>query len=162
MAWAFLGGFTAPAVGPLQWVGDGLGVLAALFWGLTTLVLRGSRLATALPEKALMYQLLVSGLALSAGAWAAGESWPATLSALSVAALAFQTVIVTFFSYLVWFWLLRHYPATRVAAFSLLTPLFGLLAGVTLLGEPVTLRLLAALAAVSFGIALVNRIGRRS
>ena len=73
VAWAFLGGFTAPAVGPLQWVGDGLGVLAALFWGLTTLVLRGSRLATALPEKALMYQLLVSGLALSAGAWAAGE-----------------------------------------------------------------------------------------
>lgn len=161
VSWAFLGGFTAPAVGPLQWLGDTLGVLAALFWGLTTLVLRGSRLATALPEKALMYQLLVSALALGAGAVWAGESRPASLSALSIGAMAFQTVIVTFFSYLVWFWLLRHYPATRVTAFSLLTPVFGLLAGVALLGEPVTLRLLVALFAVSSGIALVNRIGRQ-
>jgi drug/metabolite transporter (DMT)-like permease len=81
---------------------------------------------------------------------------------LSWAALAFQTVVVTFASYLVWFWLVRHYPATRISAFTLLTPVFGLLAGVTLLDEPVTLRLLLALAAVSCGIALVNRVGRRT
>jgi drug/metabolite transporter (DMT)-like permease len=37
-------------------------------------------------------------------------------------------VVVSFASYLVWFWLMRHYPATRVSAFTLLTPLFGLLA----------------------------------
>ena len=70
-------------------------------------------------------------------------------------------MVVTFASYLVWFWLIRHYPATRVSAFTLLTPIFGLLAGVLLLGEPVTARILIALAAVSFGIALVNRVGRR-
>jgi drug/metabolite transporter (DMT)-like permease len=51
----------------------------------------------------------------------------------------------------------RHYPATRVSAFTLLTPLFGLLAGVLLLGDALTLRLLVALAAVCAGIALVNR-----
>jgi drug/metabolite transporter (DMT)-like permease len=60
------------------------------------------------------------------------------VSALSWAALGFQTVVVTFASYLVWFWLVRHYPATRISAFTLLTPVFGLLAGVLLLGEPVT------------------------
>jgi drug/metabolite transporter (DMT)-like permease len=38
----------------------------------------------------------------------------------------------------------------------------GLRAGVGLLGEPATPRLLVALAAVSLGIALVNRIGRRA
>ena len=70
-------------------------------------------------------------------------------------------MVVTFASYLVWFWLIRHYPATRVSAFTLLTPIFGLLAGVALLGEPVTARIVLALAAVSSGIALVNRIGRR-
>ena len=70
--------------------------------------------------------------------------------------MAFQIVIVTFASYLMWFWLVRHYPATRVAAFTLLTPLFGLLAGVGLLGEPLTTRILVALVAVCGGIALVN------
>ena len=75
--------------------------------------------------------------------------------------LAFQTVVVSFASYLAWFWLLRHYPATRLSAFTLLTPVFCLLAGVALLAEPVTPRLLVALAAVSLGIALVNKVGRR-
>jgi drug/metabolite transporter (DMT)-like permease len=133
-----------------------------VLWGLTTLVLRASRLNTALPEKTLLYQLLVSGLALAAASAAVGEAWPATLSGASLWPLAFQTVVVSFASYLVWFWLLRHYPATRLAAFTLLTPMFGLLAGVLLLGEPVTGRLLLALAAVSLGIALVNRLGRRT
>lgn len=161
VVWAFIGGFTAPAGGERQWLGDALGIVAAVLWGLTTLVLRASRLSTALPEKTLLYQLLVSGLALAAGSWAAGEAWPPQLTYVSLGPLAFQTVIVTFASYLVWFWLLRHYPATRISAFTLLTPVFGLLAGVALLGEPVTARLVTALVAVSLGIALVNRLGRK-
>jgi drug/metabolite transporter (DMT)-like permease len=73
------------------------------------------------------------------------------------ASLAYQTVIVVFASYLLWFWLVRHYPATRLAAFTLLTPVFGLLLGVLLLSEPLTLRLLLALAGVAVGMVLVNR-----
>jgi drug/metabolite transporter (DMT)-like permease len=160
VVWAFVGGFIEPAIGPRQWLGDALGIAAAVLWGLTTLVIRASRLATALPEKALLYQLVVSGAALAAGSWAAGEAWPAQLTGASLWPLAFQTVIVTFASYLVWFWLIRHYPATRISAFTLLTPVFGLLAGVLVLGEPLTMRLVAALLAVSLGIALVNRVGR--
>jgi drug/metabolite transporter (DMT)-like permease len=57
----------------------------------------------------------------------------------------------------VWFWLVRHYPATRLSAFTLLTPVFGLLMGALLLDEPITLRLVVALVAVSFGIYVVNR-----
>jgi drug/metabolite transporter (DMT)-like permease len=53
--------------------------------------------------------------------------------------------------------LIRHYPATRIAAFTLLTPVFGLLAGVLLLKEPLTLRLIVALVAVCAGIWLVSR-----
>ena len=55
---------------------------------------------------------------------------------------------------------MRHYPATLLSAFTLLTPVFGLLAGVALLGEPMTLRLLTALAAVAVGIYLVSRVRR--
>lgn len=158
VVWAYAEGFARPSAGPLQWLGDALGIAAALLWGLTTLVLRATRLGSALPEKALLYQLGVSALALGAASLAAGEPWPARLTAASLVPLAFQTVVITFASYLVWFWLLRHYPATPLSAFALLTPVFGLLAGVGLLGEPLTLRLGVALVAVCGGIVLVNRV----
>lgn len=160
--WAFAEGFASPAAGPQQWLGDALGIAGALLWGLTTLVLRGSRLGQVVPEKALLWQLGVSALALAAASVAAGEAWPQRLTGASLWPLAFQTVVVTFASYLVWFWLVRHYPATRVAAFTLLTPVFGLLAGVWLLGEPLTARLMLALVAVCAGIALVNLAPRRA
>jgi drug/metabolite transporter (DMT)-like permease len=158
VAWAFAEAFAPSAAAPSrQWVGDALGVAAALFWALTTISIRGSALGTAAAEKTLLYQLAVSAAALALGAVVAGEAWPQRWSALSLGALAFQTVIVTFASYLAWFWLVRHYVATRLSAFTLLTPVFGLLAGVLLLGEPLTARLMAALAAVAVGLLLVNR-----
>lgn len=157
VVWAFAEGFVAPAVGPRQWIGDALGIVAAVLWGATTLVLRATKLASAPPEKTLLYQLAVSGVALMAASLARGEAWPATLSTTVAWAMLFQIAVVTFASYLAWFWLVRHYVATKVAAFTLLTPVFGLLAGVGLLGEPLTLRLAVALAAVCGGIWLVNR-----
>jgi drug/metabolite transporter (DMT)-like permease len=158
VAWAFAEAFSPTAAAPAQqWIGDALGVAAALLWGATTLVIRATPLSSASAEKTLLYQLAMSGLLLALAAPLAGESWPARWSGLSIGSLAFQTVIVTFASYLTWFWLMRHYPATRISAFVLLTPVFGLAAGVTLLGEPLTLRLIVALAAVVLGLALVNR-----
>jgi drug/metabolite transporter (DMT)-like permease len=157
VVWAFAEGFSRPAAGAQQWLGDALGIAAALLWGCTTLVMRATKLATALPEKSLLYQLGVSALALCAAAALQGEAVPVSLSALSWLVLVFQTVVITFASYLVWFWLVRHYPATRISAFTLLTPMFGLLAGVLLLNDPLTPRLVTALAAVCAGIWLVNR-----
>ena len=157
VAWAFGEGFQRPAVGERQWLGDALGLAAALLWGGTTLVIRGSRLSTAAPEVTLLYQLVVSGVALGLASPLAGERWPAAVGSLSLGLLGFQIVVVTAFSYLLWFWLVRHYPATQLSAFTLLTPLFGLAAGVVLLDEPMSPRLALACAAVVAGIALVSR-----
>jgi drug/metabolite transporter (DMT)-like permease len=157
VAWAFAEGFTRPAAGPHQLLGDALGVLAGVLWGATTLAIRGSRLSGASAEKTLLYQLAVSGVMLGAAALIAGAPLPAHLSELAWASMGFQIVIVTAFSYLVWFWLIRSYPATKLASFTLLTPVFGLVLGALLLGEPITARLVMALAAVATGIVLVNR-----
>jgi drug/metabolite transporter (DMT)-like permease len=157
VAWAFAEGFTRPAAGGRQWQGDALGVAAAGLWGATTLAIRGTALGQASAEKTLLYQLVVSGVALAAAAALTSSPWPTALSPLAWSSLLFQAVVVTFASYLLWFWLMRHYPATRLASFTLLTPVFGLLLGALLLGEPITARLLVALAAVSCGIVLVNR-----
>jgi drug/metabolite transporter (DMT)-like permease len=158
VAWAFAEGFSSRSnAPPLQWLGDALGLAAALVWGATTLAIRATRLSGALAEKTLLYQLGVSALLLTVAVPLAGESWPTHWSALSIGSLLFQTVVVTFASYLAWFWLVRHYPATRLAAFTLATPVAGLAAGVLLLGEPLTLRLALALCAVVVGLVLVNR-----
>ena len=157
VAWAFEEGFNAPAAGPRQLLGDALGVVAGVLWGATTLAIRGSKLSSASAEKTLLYQLAVSGVMLTLAALASGARLPATLSALAWGSLAFQVVIVTAFSYLLWFWLIGHYPATRLASFTLLTPVFGLVLGALLLGEPITTRLVIALIAVAAGIVLVNR-----
>ena len=157
VAWGFAEGFSKPAAGDRQWLGDALGVTAGVLWGATTLAIRGSRLSTASAEKTLLYQLAISGLALAVAAALRSQPWAPALSALTWASLFFQVVIVTFASYLLWFWLVRHYPATRLASFTLLTPVFGLLLGALLLGEPITTRLVVALAAVAGGIVLVNR-----
>lgn len=157
VAFAFSEGFVQPAAGPLQWLGDAMGLAAAVIWGATTLTIRATRLSVASAEKTLFYQLAVSAPLLGAAALWAGESWPAQWSTVALGSMFFQVVVITFASYLLWFWLVRHYPATRLASFTLLTPLAGLAAGMVLLGEPATPRLMVALAAVALGIWLVNR-----
>lgn len=159
VAWAFAEGF-APGTGTghgRQWFGDALGIAAGALWGATTLSIRATRLSTASAEKTLVYQLTVSGLLLALAAVLTGEAWPHRAGSVAWSALAFQTVIVSFASYLTWFWLVRHYPATRISAFTLLTPVAGLAAGVLLLGEPLTARLGIALLTVVLGLALMQR-----
>jgi len=157
VTWAFAEGFQQPSAGERQWIGDALGVLGAVLWGATTLLIRATRLSQAAAEKTLFYQLAVSGALMALLAGLSAETWPSRLTTLPLAALVFQTVVVCFASYLLWFWLIRHYPATQLSAFTLLTPVFGLIAGAVLLGEPLTTRLIVALATVTIGIAVVHR-----
>jgi drug/metabolite transporter (DMT)-like permease len=164
VAGAFAEGFHSPSVSPQQWLGDGLALLAAILWGATTLVIRGSRLSQASAEQTLFYQLAVSAVLLTGASALVGEAWPdwLNLPATPWLMLAFQGVIISFATYLLWFWLIRHYPATRLASFTLLTPLAGLWAGVALLDEPLTARLLIAGAAVAAGLLLINRPGPKA
>jgi drug/metabolite transporter (DMT)-like permease len=74
-----------------------------------------------------------------------------------ISCLAYQAIWVAFITYLAWFWLVRTYPASRLASFTFLTPLFGVIAGGLLLDEPITNILLLSLVLVSTGIYLVNR-----
>ncbi len=159
LTFAFQEGFTSPSMkNGTQWIGDGLAILAALSWGATTLVIRASRLAVTSPEKTLFYQLVISGVVIYVASVLGGERWPADgLPWWAWGSLAFQSLVVAFASYLAWFWLLRRYPATRLSAFSFLTPLFGLVFAALALGETVSKRLVIALFFIAIGIWLVNR-----
>ena len=157
VAIAFSEGFMqhSPVAG--QWMGDAMGLAAGILWGLTTLTIRASRLATASAEKTLFYQLAVTALVCPVLSLVLGETWGWDYSALAWGSVVLQTVVGAFASYLAWMWMLRHYPATHVATFTFLTPVFALVFGVLLLSEPLTLQLVIALAGVAAGIVLVSR-----
>ncbi len=159
VALAFADGF---ATARETWFGDLCGVVAAALWAATTVVIRASRLARASATKTLFYQLVVSGPALVAASVLMGEPGITALTPVVLAAFAYQCAVVAFASFLVWFWLLRRYFAARLSVFTFLTPLFGMAAGVVLLGEPFTPRFAAAALLVGAGIFFVNlRTARR-
>ena len=47
-------------------------------------------------------------------------------------------LLATVFGFGAWGWLLRRHPASTVAPFSLLVPVFGMSSAALFLGEPVT------------------------
>jgi drug/metabolite transporter (DMT)-like permease len=140
-----------------QLVGDAMALAAGMLWGLTTLTLRTTRLATASAEKTLFYQVAVTAVLCPLLSLVLGEPWGFSYSAWAWTSIALQTVVGAFASYLAWMWLLRHYPATQMSSFTFLTPLFALVFGVVLLKEPLTAQLIVALVGVAIGIVLVNR-----
>jgi drug/metabolite transporter (DMT)-like permease len=155
MAIAFADGLRLPTHRELA--GDAMEVAGALLWGATTVIIKASRLARISPSKVLLYQLAGSALLLPPLSLALGEPGIAVTDWHAAAALAYQTIWVAFATYLAWFALIARYPASRLSAFSFLTPLFGVAAGHLLLGDAVSPLLLAALALVGLGIYLVNR-----
>jgi drug/metabolite transporter (DMT)-like permease len=138
-------------------IGDSMLAGAAILWGATTVLIKASPLTRIKPGKTLLYQLAASSVILPLASLVKGESGIVLMTPLIAGCIVYQTIWVAFITYLAWFWLIRHYPPSRLASFTFLTPLFGVLAGGLLLNEPITGGLLLALVLVGAGIYLVNR-----
>ena len=150
-------GVPTPARDPRQMTGDVMMVAAALFWAATTLIIKASALNRISAEKVMLYQLVVSAPMMGIAALVLGERvthWP---SALAVGALGYQTFWVVSVTFVIWFVLIARYSASRLSAFTFLTPLFGVAAGHLVLGEPMTIAFAAAVGLVATGLVLVNR-----
>lgn len=141
-------------------IGDALGVLAGIFWAATTILIRRSALSEAPPATTLLYQLSSSGAILLLVALASGQTDSVNMTGLVWGSLLFQSVLVAFASYLVWFWMLRRFLASRLSVFSFLTPLFGVAFGVLLLQERLDPRFMVGAVLVMAGVVLVNLRGK--
>ena len=139
--------------------GDLLLLGGGALWAAATLYLKGIVRDRMTPAQMLFYQLAVSAilLLLAAVIWEEPlvfDPRPAVLWAV-----LYQSVVVAFASYLLWFSLLSRYPASGLSGFTFFTPLFGVLAGALLLREHLGPGLLLGAALVSTGMLLVNRPG---
>jgi drug/metabolite transporter (DMT)-like permease len=155
LAAAMWEGLAAPGRPTL--LGDLLSLAAAVMWGATTVFIRSSRLKRSSPEKVLLYQLVVSAAVMPALSYLMGEPGITDLGPHVLWAFAYTVVVVAFISYVTWFWLVRNFPPTRLSAFTFLSPVFGVMAGILMLGEAFTPSLAVALVLIAFGIHLVNR-----
>jgi len=150
-------GVPTPQAHPLELLGDAMMLVAAALWAGTTLVVKATGLAHARFEKTVLYQLVVSVPILGLGSLLFAERIVGTPSALAVGSVVYQTVWVVGVTYLAWFALVQRYSASRLSAFTFLTPLFGVAAGHLVLGEPLTGGFVAAVILVTLGLILVNR-----
>ncbi|WP_456268545.1 DMT family transporter [Kushneria sp. AK178] len=138
-------------------LGDLLGLLAGLAWAATTLVIRRSSLSEAPPVQTLCYQLIVAGLLLLPAAALLGDLGRIQATGMAIASLGFQTLIISFAALLLWFSLLRRYLASQLGIFSFLSPIFGVLFGALLLGEPLTINFLAGGIILLMGLVVVTQ-----
>jgi O-acetylserine/cysteine efflux transporter len=138
-------------------------VLAALSWAVANTIVRRIPLdpqaTRSGPLAIIVWGSAVATLPLAAGALLiespqAIASVVTGLTAPQWLGLAFQAWPVTLLAFAVWAWLLRLYPASLIAPFTLLVPVVGMTSAALLLGESVTWWKLTGAALVLGGLAL--------
>ncbi|HEX7013472.1 MAG TPA: DMT family transporter [Steroidobacteraceae bacterium] len=95
--------------------------------------------------------LLLMSLLIESGQWTAVQtaSWQAW------AALAFTVLMSSLIAHTAWYYLISRYPVTSLSPLTLLSPLFGIFFGVTLLDDHLTARMLIGGAITLIGVFIV-------
>lgn len=138
-------------------------IFAALSWGFANITIKMAGKVDTLAF--LVWSSLFSPIPLLAlSFWIEGPT--AILAALfppkldAALALAFIVGPSTLFAFAMWNKLLTRYPTSTAAPFALLVPVFGILSGVVLLGEPFTPVAVLGSGVVFAGL-LINVFGDR-
>lgn len=150
-------GVPQPNVDANVLLGDLLIVAGGALWAATTLLVKATALIKAPAEKGLGYQVALSIPILSLAAWISGEGISHVPSALSLSLLAYQSFWVVGLTFLLWFMLVKTYSASKLSAFTFITPLFGVAASYFIMHDTLTPVFGAAALLVIAGLYLVNK-----
>ena len=146
----------ADRTGAPSLLGDLLALIAAICWACIALSIRLTNLKTLAPADQLLWQLVVSApLLLLAAPWFGPLI--RDIEPIHLWGLAFQIFLVASFGFLAWFWLMSIYPASGVASFSFLSPVFSVILAWALLSETISFSVWIALGLVALGVFLINR-----
>ena len=138
-------------------LGDLMVVGGGALWAATTLVAKTTRLITAPAEKVLGYQVAMSVPILGLAAWISGETITKVPGPLALSLMAYQAIWVVGMTFMLWFSLVKVYSASKLSAFSFITPLFGVIGGYFIMHDTLTPAFAAAAVLVIAGLYLVNR-----
>ena len=94
---------------------------------------------------------------LALAAWISGETLTQVPGPLALSLLAYQAFWVVGLTFLLWFGLVKTYSASKLSAFTFITPLFGVIASYFIMHDTLTLAFGAAALLVIAGLFLVNK-----
>ncbi|MGZ5872045.1 MAG: DMT family transporter [Bradyrhizobium sp.] len=138
-------------------LGDLLCIGGGASWAATTLVVKATPLLRAPPEKALGYQVALSIPILGLAAWISGETLTRVPGLLALSLMTYQAIWVVGLTFLLWFMLVKTYSASKLSAFTFITPLFGVVGSYFILHDTLTPAFGAAALLVIAGLYLVNK-----
>jgi drug/metabolite transporter (DMT)-like permease len=138
-------------------LGDLMIVGGGALWAATTLLVKATSLIKVAPERALGYQVATSIPILAVAAWISGERMTHIPGPLALSLLAYQAFWVVGLTFLLWFALVKTYSASKLSAFTFITPLFGVIASYFIMHDKLTLAFGAAALLVIAGLYLVNK-----
>src|SRR6266571_3598628 len=138
-------------------LGDFLIVGGGALWAATTLLVKTTALIKAPAEKGLGYQVALSIPILTFAAWITGEKITHVPHPLSLSLLAYQAFWVVGTTFTLWFALVKTYSASKLSAFTFITPLFGVVASYVITHDTLTIAFGVAALLVIAGLYLVNR-----
>ena len=144
--------------GDVTLLGLGLIVVAALCWAMGNVLLRRAGKVDMLALISWLSLITVLPmLALSFGVEGPREIVDALthLTGYRVAAILYIGAVSTTFGYALWGQLFKLYPAPTIAPFSLLIPVFGMLASALVFGEQFPPLRVAGMAVVLLGLAVM-------
>jgi drug/metabolite transporter (DMT)-like permease len=150
-------GVPQPDVDTHVLIGDFMIVGGGALWAATTIVAKATRLRFVAPEKTLGYQIAVSIPILALSAWLSGETLTRVPGPLASSLVIWQAIWVVGLTYTIWFGLVRTYSASKLSAFTFITPLFGVVASYFIVHDVLTLAFGVAAMLVIAGLFLVNR-----
>jgi drug/metabolite transporter (DMT)-like permease len=117
---------------------------------------KGTKFKEVSPEMQLAWMLLISGPILLIASLFFGEL-VRDFQMLHLWGLFFQSIVVVTGGFLFWLWLVSVYPASSVASFSFLSPIFTIFFGWLLLDETLDLSFILASFLVVFGLVCINK-----
>ncbi|HEY0684612.1 MAG TPA: DMT family transporter [Steroidobacter sp.] len=138
------------------WEGMALVVASTFFASLGTIFVKRLHNIRALELQAWIAMaggsvLMLLSLMFESGQWEAIQAadWKAWT------ALAFTTLMSSLLAHTAWYYLISKYPVTSLSPITLLSPLFGIFFGVTLLNDQLTTRMLLGGAVTLIGVFIV-------
>ncbi len=140
-----------------QWRGDILLLIGAGLWGANTVYAKRAMVGRMSAFRMLYLQILVSTPVLLVCSLIFERDPFFATTTVTWSMVVFQATVAVSFSYMAWLALMQRYSASSMQSFTFLTPAWGVLLGIIVLGEEIQAAVILGIALIGLGIYLVNR-----
>jgi drug/metabolite transporter (DMT)-like permease len=135
--------------------GDIIILCAVTIWSCSTVYLK--RIISAFPPfQVVLYSTMFSVPLFLAEALVWDNAMIFNLDASVIGAMLYQSLVTASFGFVAWNTLLKKYGAVSLHSFIFIMPIAGVALGGLVLGEPITVKILLALAFIVLGILVVH------